>query len=616
MTFDQTASDPGAAPPLPDLRERATAGRHVDALGPASSWPASLRYALEMIDLSSSPMVIAWGADRLMFHNAAFVPVLRGKTDVEGRPLHEVFAESWEAIGELFARAESGESVSVEDWAAPVTRNGRLEPGWWNISYSRLPTVSGEAGGVLCIVQETTRAHLAEARTRAAQAELALVTDVVPSLLWRADRFGRTQWRNARLRTLRGEAGDDDGDLWTTLLHPDDMDGVTAELRQAKLGRRSLEKAMRLKMTTGEYRWHLARLEPTFDEARALTGWCGVATDIHASVDAVEALDRRTALFAQFAENTASLIWTLDLQTLTIERLTPNFSRIWPDLAPDRPWRWDQFLTTIHAADRPTLEAGLERSAAGEVGGGKFRVVMPDGAIRMVDCSIFPIMTPDGRIPCIGGSLQILTRERPRVAHLVDADPGSQNRLSHGLRKRGFEVTVFDSLEGLADVAAGMAPGPLLYHHQGDEEALARLSGLMRNSGLSRDPWIVLQPGERPAREAVAIMKLGACDILEIDAPIDAVVVALDTAASLIRPTEPLDPAPRAPRYRLTGREFEIAQGLVAGGTNKTIGQGLGISPRTVESHRGRLMERLGVKNLAELVALVTSPAFDVDIRS
>ena len=605
-------SSPEAARPHSELPGIVPFDWSSTPLGPIESWPRGLLYAKAVIDAAAQPMVVAWGPQRRMVFNSAFRPILAGKIRAAGEPLHEVFQEAWPAVAALFERAEGGESVFVEGLEAQVTRNGRTAPAWWNISYSPLPSRPGEEGGVLCILQEMTRLYLAEAGARAARAELTLVTDVVPSLLWRADRFGRMIWRNARLEALTRSIDADN--VWPSLVHPDDLDAVTEGLRDAKLARSAFSRPMRLKTSDGEYRRHLALLEPTLDAQGALTGWCGVATDVQGSVDVMEVLDRRTALLAQFAENTASLIWTLDLETLAIERLSPNFTRIWPDLAPEAVWRWDQFLATVHEADRPTLEVGLERSAAGEAGGGKFRVVGTDGEIRLLDCSIFPIVTAEGRILHIGGALRDLTRRRSRVTHLVTADPASQNRLSHGLRKQGFEVTVFDSIEALADVASGMTPAPLVYHHQGDMEALARIAGLIRNS-LPRDPWIVLQSGEPLAREAVAIMKLGACDILQIEEPIETIVAAIDTAASTIRLLSDDSVAPAA-RHRLTRREFEIARGLVAGGTNKTIGQDLGMSPRTVESHRGRLMERLGVATLAELVALVTSPSFEVDIRS
>jgi len=46
---------------------------------------------------------------------------------------------------------------------------------------------------------------------------------------------------------------------------------------------------------------------------------------------------------------------------------------------------------------------------------------------------------------------------------------------------------------------------------------------------------------------------------------------------------------------------------LLGGGTNKIIAKSLGISPRTVEIHRARLMERLGARTLSELVVMATA---------
>lgn len=53
----------------------------------------------------------------------------------------------------------------------------------------------------------------------------------------------------------------------------------------------------------------------------------------------------------------------------------------------------------------------------------------------------------------------------------------------------------------------------------------------------------------------------------------------------------------------LTDREQQIARQLMAGGTSKEIARLVGISPRTVEGHRGRLMRKLGVANQRQLVA-------------
>jgi DNA-binding NarL/FixJ family response regulator len=77
-----------------------------------------------------------------------------------------------------------------------------------------------------------------------------------------------------------------------------------------------------------------------------------------------------------------------------------------------------------------------------------------------------------------------------------------------------------------------------------------------------------------------------------------------------------VDPAPpgsverfRREPYRLTRREAEVLEGIANGLTNKEIGLKLGISDRTVETHRKRVMEKLGAHRVSELMLAVWGPA-------
>jgi two-component system response regulator FixJ len=56
---------------------------------------------------------------------------------------------------------------------------------------------------------------------------------------------------------------------------------------------------------------------------------------------------------------------------------------------------------------------------------------------------------------------------------------------------------------------------------------------------------------------------------------------------------------------RLTPREREVLEQVIAGASNKEAGRHLGISPRTIEVHRARIMDKLGAKNAADLVRIV-----------
>ena len=56
---------------------------------------------------------------------------------------------------------------------------------------------------------------------------------------------------------------------------------------------------------------------------------------------------------------------------------------------------------------------------------------------------------------------------------------------------------------------------------------------------------------------------------------------------------------------RLTAREREVLGRIAQGASNKEAGRELGISPRTIEVHRARIMEKLGAKNAADLMRIV-----------
>ena len=55
----------------------------------------------------------------------------------------------------------------------------------------------------------------------------------------------------------------------------------------------------------------------------------------------------------------------------------------------------------------------------------------------------------------------------------------------------------------------------------------------------------------------------------------------------------------------LTPREREVLEAIIAGASNKVAGRKLRISPRTVEVHRARIIDKLGAKNTADLVRIV-----------
>ncbi len=141
-------------------------------VGPVDAWPQSLRTALSIMLENYFPMYIAWGKSYTQFYNDGYRPIL-GSTkhpQAMGARASETFAESWAIIQPMFDGVMQGNAVGSDNWMLPLDRHGFLEECYFNFSYSPIRDESGEVGGVLVTVSETTARVLGERRLQILQA--------------------------------------------------------------------------------------------------------------------------------------------------------------------------------------------------------------------------------------------------------------------------------------------------------------------------------------------------------------------------------------------------------------------------------------------------------------
>jgi two-component system response regulator FixJ len=118
---------------------------------------------------------------------------------------------------------------------------------------------------------------------------------------------------------------------------------------------------------------------------------------------------------------------------------------------------------------------------------------------------------------------------------------------------------------------------------------------------------VIIMTGHAEVPIAVKAMKAGALDFIEKPFEFDELLAAIRRgfAASTASPAVLADPGEaRARINRLTAREQDVFRDLALGKSNKAIAFELGISPRTVEVHRARVMEKLEARSISELVRL------------
>jgi FixJ family two-component response regulator len=203
----------------------------------------------------------------------------------------------------------------------------------------------------------------------------------------------------------------------------------------------------------------------------------------------------------------------------------------------------------------------------------------------------------------------VRTQKADQAIYIVDDDPAVRDALSVVFELEGYSVFGYETGDAFLEAVKARQPACVFL-----DVHMPGRSGLDILKTLNADHYpapIFIISGQGDIPMAVTAIKYGAFDFIEkpfdADQIIRRVQEALDAQAR--RSTE--DPKAGAVahdfpgRELLTPREIEVLGQITAGASNKEAGRHLGISPRTIEVHRARIMEKLGARNAADLVRIV-----------
>lgn len=199
------------------------------------------------------------------------------------------------------------------------------------------------------------------------------------------------------------------------------------------------------------------------------------------------------------------------------------------------------------------------------------------------------------------------------TVYLVDDDLGVLNGLSRLLRARNYDVKPYSSPQLFLEEHDVTVPGCAVL-----DVSMPGLNGLELQLALTASDGshgpIVFITGKGDISTSVRAMKAGAIDFLtkpiKDEALFDAISQAekRDTDSRKIYSELELI---KAKMTALTPREREVLVHVVAGRPNKQIAADLGTVEKTIKVHRSRMMEKLGVRTVADLVRMTQKLDFE-----
>ncbi len=199
--------------------------------------------------------------------------------EVQGRPVWDLLpVEEVPAMRAAFERLRSGDLPGEfeNDW---LTKSGERRLLAW--AASALVDDAGAVEYVIATGIDITERRRAEEALAESDTRYHLLVDTVPAMVATAERDGSIGACNRRWLEYTGLSLEETREwAWRQVIHPDDLDGVTAMWRERIPRGRPFDSEFRLRRADGVYRWHLVRCEPVRNRGGRIVATLATAVDI------------------------------------------------------------------------------------------------------------------------------------------------------------------------------------------------------------------------------------------------------------------------------------------------------------------------------------------------
>ena len=430
-------------------------------------------------------------------------------------------------------------------WSTPILGDDNVVLGTFAMYYGEPRLPSPEHIKLIDMAVQMARvaieARRSEDALRKSEDGLRMVIDTIPAMAWSVLPDGAVDFLNQRWLDYAGVSLEQSIEEPTRAMHPDDIPSALEKWLAVMTAGEPYEDEMRLRRADGEYRWFLIRTVPLRDERGNIVKWYGTSTDIEDRKRAEDAVRRSEDRLRLVVDTIPAIVWSA-LPDGAVDFVNDRWLQYTGLSREDSlGWRW---TATIHPDDfARATDYWRTVLLSGEPAELEQRLRRSDGEFRWFLCRYVPVRDDSGKI----------------VRWYATCTDIEDRKQAEGTlrRNQAFFAAEAQRIGGLLKTAA---PG---YRHQ-------RLAG---DEVVATDPRSA--PGKSPPGKGAA----------ERTIPENRRLIAERQAIE-----------------SLTSNERSIIRLITEGKSNAEVADLLHLSPRTVETYRARLMQKLQLEDLVALV--------------
>jgi PAS domain S-box-containing protein len=284
-------------------------------------------------------------------------------------------------------------------------------------------------------IEERKRAELAlrvrEAELAAAQRELQLTLDRIPTLAWQTRADGYAEYLNKRWLDYTGlSIAQALGWEWQVAVHPQDLPGLLVVWRKMLASGTAEEVEARMRRFDGEYRWFLFRPAPLRDDAGNVVRWYGTNTDIEDRKRAEDALRRSEAYLAeaQRLSVTGSFGWRIPDNVVVWSKETYRIFDVDPAIEPTM----QLVLERTHRDDVELLQRYIERMSKEDRNFDfEHRLLLSDEVTKHLHVRTHRVRFESGAVEIVGALMDVTAaRKAEEALRRAQAELAHANRVA------------------------------------------------------------------------------------------------------------------------------------------------------------------------------------------